>query len=193
MEFKKYVSGIYLDKKILEEMRKSYLEFGILKLENFLKEEVYSELIKLLKDIRGVHTKIADKYSYEEMGDLSGVGRLFSSKEFLDFANFITGKKFYNIKLNISRFGHRDYTLLHDLDEKREGVEFFFIFCDEWNDKKGGHIIYTDNEENGKSLIFPVLGNSLALINKRGLGKFVKYVNHLAQDKGFILIEGSFD
>ncbi len=190
MDFKKFVNGVYLDDKTLKEMNKSYLNSGVLKLERFLKDEIYSELSKLLKGLKGEHVKIADRYSYSEMGDLSGVGKLFSSSDFLNFTGKIAGKNFDKIDLQIFGFGHKDYTLLHDSEDDRKGTEFIFIFSEKWDKKWGGYIVYTDNED--KSLIFLPQGNNFALVNKEGLGRFVKYINHLAKEESFILVLGRF-
>ena len=170
-------------------MKTSYLQKGVLKLDGFLKDSVYNELIKLILDIKGEQVKIPDRCSYQEMGDLSGVGKLFSSKEFLSFVSIITGKSFSNVDLNIRKFENGDYTLLHDSDKIHNRTEFFFIFADKWNAEWGGQIVYTDLDE--RSFIFPVDWNCFCLINRDDeLGRFVKYINHLAGKKCFILIEG---
>lgn len=188
MDFKKYVNNMYLQEDVLRGMKEAYLKSGeLLKLEGFLKEEVFSELVRLLKDIRGEHVKVADRYSYNVLNSLSGVEKLFSSSEIVYFVNSIAGKDFEDVDLKIFGFGHRDYSLLHD-SETRKGTEFLFVFCDVWNDSFGGQIVYTDNKE--KSYIFPILGNSFILLDREGLGDFVKYINHLAGENRFLLIVG---
>ncbi len=190
MDFKRFVNNLYLDENIQKEMRKIYLQSGVLKLEEFLKREVYNELIKLFEGIKGEKFKIADRYSYYARDDLNGVEKLFCSNEFLDFARTIIGEEFDKAELKIKIFGQGDYTLLHDSSYKEDKFEFFFIFCWNWDEKYRGEIVYTDNEENGRTLIFPVVGNNLVLIHKNGLGNFVKYINHLAENRKFILIRG---
>ncbi|MDO8508906.1 MAG: hypothetical protein Q7S27_04445 [Nanoarchaeota archaeon] len=191
MDFKRFTNEIYLDENTINQMRESYLQTGVIKLENFLKPEVYNELIKLIKDIRGEHVKIADRYSYEELGDLSGVGKLFSSKDFLEFVSKINGGEFSKVEYKILGFGHKDYTLLHDAEIDRKGTEFLFFFCEKWKDDFGGYLVYTDNED--KSLIFTPAGNNFVLINKDGLGGFVKYINNLAKDERIILVWGKLE
>lgn len=191
MDFKKFVNESYLDLRVLEEMKKSYFNNGkVLRLEGFLKEEVYRELVKLLGDIEGEHIKIANKYSYQSFNSLSGVEKLFLSKEFFDFANAISGENFERCELKIRKFGNKDYTLLHDSESEGNGIEFLYVFSGEWDESFGGQIVYTDNEENGRTLVFSIKENSFVLINSRCLRNFVKYVNHLAEKKSFILISG---
>ena len=191
MEFKKFVNEDYLNEDILEEMKKSYLDRRVLKLDGFLKDEVYDELVKMLMDVEGTKIKVADKYSYSKVDNLHGLERLFLSREFLELFDFIIDWKFEKCEIEIRKFKHGDYTLLHDSDE-RKGIEFIFIFTDKWDDSFGGQIIYTDNLNKGRTFIFSIKGNSLILIDRERLGRFVKYVNNLAGDRGFFLIFGRF-
>ncbi len=191
MEFKKFVNENYLDKNTLEEMKKKFFNDHALRIDGFLKGEVYDELVKMLMDVEGIKTKIADKHSYSKVDNLHGLERLFLSREFLELFNFIIEEKFEKCEIKIRKFKHEDYTLLHDFDE-RKGVEFIFIFTDKWDDSFGGQIIYTDNLDKGRAFIFSIKRNSLILIDREGLGGFVKYVNNLAEDKGFFLIFGRF-
>ncbi len=188
MDFRKFVNGVYMNEEVVGQMKESYSQSGVIKLERFLKPEVYSELFNLVKDIRGDHVKIADRYSYEELGDLSGVGKLFNSNDFSEFISKISGKRFDEVNVNILGFKHRDYTLLHDSEDNREGMEFMFVFADKWKKEWGGYITYTDNEE--KSYIFEPEGNCFILIDKKGIVGFVKYINNLAKNEKFILVWG---
>src|SRR3989344_3654928 len=120
MDFKKFVNDIYLNEGAIKQMKDSYLNSGkVLKLEKFLKPQIYEELIKLIGDMRSEKLKIADRYSYEDLGDLSGVAKLFNSEDFLNFINSLSEEKFDKINLKISGFGHKDYTLLHDSEEDK--------------------------------------------------------------------------
>src|SRR3989344_2833362 len=179
MDFKKFVNDIYLNENTINQLKDSYVNSeNILKLEKFLKPQVYEELIKLIGDLRGIKLEITNKYSYEDLGDLSGVAKLFDSKDFLNFVNAISKEKFDNINLKISGFGHKDYTLLQESEENKKGIEFLFIFSKKWDEKWGGQVIYTNNKN--KSLVFPIIGNSFILLDKQDMGKFVKYINRLS-------------
>lgn len=189
MDFKRYVNEIYLQEHVLREMRRSFSSSGVLKLEGFLKEEVFRELMKLLGDVRGEHVKVPNRYSYDEIRSLSWMERLFTSGEMIQFVRYLANGDFEEVALGMRGFGQGDYTLLYDSDS-RAGTDFFFIFCDAWEDAWGGQMIYTENTEGGKTLVFPIVGNSFVVVRENEMGYFIKYVNHLAGKKRFILIKG---
>ena len=164
----------------------SYLDNGMTRLDGFFNEDFYKEIFEKLRRNYGERVKLADRHSYEKLDAVELKG-IFKDKEFLNFINLISCENFNNCEINVRRFGWGDYTLLHD-SFVRKGMEFLLIFADKWDDKFGGYIVYTDNEE--KSFIFSIKGNSFILINKKGMRRFVKYVNHLAGKKNFFLVEG---
>ena len=188
MDFRKFLNGMYINEEVVMQMKESYSQNRMIKLESFLKPEGYKELFNLIKDIKGEKVKIADRYSYEELGDLSGVGKFFNSRDFSEFISKISGEVINGVNVNILGFKHRDYTLLHDSEDDREGMEFMFVFADKWKKEWGGYMTYTDNE--AKSYIFEPEGNCFILIDKNGMGSFVKYINNLAKDERFILVWG---
>ena len=167
----------------------SYLDNGLIRLDEFFNEDFYKDIFKRLRRNYGERVKLADRYSYEKL-DVMELDKIFNDKEFLNFINLISCENFNNCEINVKKFGVENYTLLHD-STGRKRMEFLLIFVDKWDDKFGGYIVYTDNEE--KSLIFSVKGNSFILINKKGMKRFVKYVNHLAGKKNFFLVEGRLE
>ena len=119
------------------------------------------------------------------------IEKLFLSKDFLDFVNFICGKKYRKCSVWINEFQHKDYTLLEAFGQDREGDEFFVIFSDSWDDLFGGQIIYKTDDD---SFIFSINGNSFVLINKKkDMARFLKYINHLAGKKRFYVVDGRFE
>lgn len=51
MDFKKFVNDIYLNENTINQLKDSYVNSeNILKLEKFLKPQIYEELIKLIGD-----------------------------------------------------------------------------------------------------------------------------------------------
>ena len=185
VNFLELVNDIYLNAAVVKQMKTAFKNTGVLRLDSFFNELKYKAIFDLFDSINGKKKKIADRFSFEEM-NAHKIKKMFASKEFISFISSIIGKKFYKIKVEVRRFRHRDYTLVHDFNSR--GIEFFMFFSKGWSDKLGGQLVYRDVD--GKSLIFNVRGDSFVLINSRSYRKFVKYVNHLAGKRSFVLIEG---
>ena len=119
---------------------------------------------------------------------------LFNSEEFLDFVERLIGKKIGKAKIKIKKFRHKDYTLLHDEEmkkEKEKRLEFFFFICEDWNFLYGGNKIFVIGEKNEKTFVFTPSGNSFSLVNKdKNIKEFVQYVKHFARDREFVIVEG---
>lgn len=182
------INKIYLNKDISGKIMGGYLDKGMIRLDNFFDAIFNKEMFDKVRANNGEHIKIVDRYSYEKL-DIIEFKKIFNNKEFLNFVNLISCENFDNCEINITRFAHGDYTLLYDFIV-RKGMEFLFLLADKWDDKFGGYVVYTDNEK--KNFIFSIKGNSFILIDKKGMGRFVKYVNHLSGKRNFVIIEGKF-
>ena len=169
-------------------MRWNYLDKKMLRLDGFFSNGFYKSIFEGIKRVNGERIKIAGRHSYEKL-DVMKINEIFKNKEFVNFINLISCENFNDYEINVKRFRQGDYTLVHDYIAGK-GIEFLFILADKWDDKYGGYVVYTDNKS--KSMIFSIKGNSFILINKRDVGRFVKYVNHLAGKRSFVLVEGRF-
>ena len=76
------------------------------------------------------------------------------------------------------RFGHRDFTLLHDHEQPKPGWRAF-LFLDDLPAECGGQLVFSaDGETLGT---FTPRENTLLLVRqRRGVHSFVQYVNHRA-------------
>ncbi len=168
-----------------DEIRKAYENSGnLILLQDFLDKESYASIMEGLKKSKWKGEKIPDKHSYSTLKN-ENIENIFYGMN--AFFSKVTGKNKIS-ELKVMRFGHRDYTLIHDL-ESRDETQFFFFSFDSWKNEWGGSIVYSDEE--GNPIIFPPLKNGLGIIDKgKGINNFVKYVNCMAEDNCLFLITG---
>jgi hypothetical protein len=84
--------------------------------------------------------------------------------------------KNYKIRYEIRKFEHGDYTLLHDADDKREGVDFIIDFSKPMKNF-GGNTVYLSRKE--ELLILNPSPNTLSFVDRRkGMMSYTKYIQH---------------
>jgi hypothetical protein len=189
LSFKNYLSKVYNDEIVVEQMRRSFENEGVLRIDGFMVEISHTMLLENLEDVKGEKNKIANKYSYVELENVKELEEIFKSGDFCSFISKIVNKELRKVKVNVNKFGHRDYTLLHDNNLEVDRIEFIFMIGENWDESYGGQIVYKDEKEEG--IVFSFEGNSFCLIDrKKGMGKFVKYVNHLSGKNSIYIIEG---
>lgn len=182
------MNSYYLDKENLRMIGKEFEKIGMVRLDGFVEENLYEELKQEVLKEKFIREKTATKFSFSKSKSSLLAREIFDSPELKFIVENIIGKKFSNVKLDLRRFSHRDYTLIHDSKLKKNKFEFLFFICENWNSKWGGNKVYVLN---GKSYVFPPRGNSFILVeNKKDLKGFLQYVNHLCGRNKFYLIEG---
>lgn len=181
------INQAYLTNAVIKQMKEAFASQGVLKLNDFFDNPFYLNFSQKLWKAESEHTEIPDKYSYNKINN--GILRgLFSDESFFELLNKILGKKAKKVEINIRKFGHKNYTLLHDEEIIDRDTEFFFIISGKWEANWGGNKVYSSGE--GEALVFLPEGNVFCLINSRNRQSFVKYINHHAGKESFILIEG---
>lgn len=174
--------------EVIEEVKQSFNSHDMkhVMLQSFFDEESYSKLINCINNCKRTGVKIADRYSYSLIeGDNL-------SKFFDDKLNFmiekIVGKKIKEIKIDAREFGWKDYTLLHDSENKDKGLDIFLFICREnWDYFWGGNVVYKSKE--GKSHIFTPVPNSLCIVSRRKEDmSFIQYLNHYVGDEKVIVL-----
>lgn len=130
---------------------------------------------------RGVtRTSVPDRYSYGTMPLRTDID---------DIVSFIKSVVGSSPKLSmlsaipfgsVARFGHRDYTLLHDglLPAPARSV-VAFVVIDDWDPSFGGDIVWTRDGET-LARLSPVKNTMYLVREEIGSRMFVKYVNHSA-------------
>lgn len=174
------INAAYLDKDMLAAIRQAYKQdknLPTVALGRFLMPQALIELAK--ETGRGwKRTAIPDRYSYETRAAPP------AAKELRAFAKLVTGKE--PLKETAKRFGHRDYTLMHDEAVEPAGI-LALLFLDGWDEAWGGQIVFVkDGETIGR---FAPGANTLLLVErKKGVRSFVQYVNHHAGKRTFRII-----
>ncbi|KAI0230496.1 Prolyl 3-hydroxylase OGFOD1 [Lamellibrachia satsuma] len=89
-------------------------------------------------------------------------------------------------RLELRRWIHGSYTLLHDTDIEASELALdamFFCLCKGWQAEYGGHTTYIAKGEDEELLTVSPAENSLALVyrDKETL-RFVKHINHMIKD-----------
>lgn len=155
----------------------------IVKLESFLISKNYIELEKKLTKLKTIHNKIPDKFSFSSFVKIPN-----EEQGLLGFLEEVIGK----VKtVEIKKFSHRDYTILHDDLKMEKGRKVYFFICANWKAEFGGNLVFV-REKKDNFFVTP-LGNSLVLIDKeKDTKEFVQYVNHLAGKNRFIIVEFNF-
>lgn len=138
-------------------------------------EEKY--FIKLQKKLRALNYKkeinpLSYSYSQAETN-------IFNKKIFLSLISKLTDKKIRKLSAQIFSFAWKDYTILHDAVKERGSYEIIIDSTDFWDNKWGGQVIYVDGSSDYWEI--PPRRNTLTIIKrKKGLRRFVKYVNNHA-------------
>lgn len=180
----------YLNKGNLKIIKKEFHKSKMIRLDSLLKKNSYEKLKREIQQEKFVHEKIATKFSYSKCKLPTLAREVFDSPELKFIVQNIVGGRLGKINLELKKFKHKDYTIIHDSGIKQNQLEFFFFVCNLWNQKWGGNKIYI---KKGKSYIFPPRENSFILIqNQRNAKDFIQYVNHLAKKNYFYIIEGVF-
>ena len=203
------INKIYLDPTVQSQIRKVFQKSKVARIDNFLNNKEYNKIKKLANKLKFSHTKIPDKYSFS-VANSKEMQTLFA-KEITPFIQNIAKAKPGHIEikkslsrrsglldaqdrlsnLDIKKFSHRDYTLLHDEEKSKvpKRVEFFFFISPDWNPLHGGNKVYV---KKGRSLIFPPKANSLVIVEiDSKTNSFLQYINHKVKKKSFIIIEGN--
>lgn len=180
------ISLVYQNKKILEEIKKEFKKYNIIKLESFFNKSFYEALKEESESLKFKHKKVANQFSYSTTSQENKIRKLLSSEQFSSFIKFITGKSLSS--LEIKKFGHKDYTLLHDSESQSEGIKAFIFICEKWEPDLGGNFVFT--KSTGQTFYITPMENSISIVNKQKDWKeFIQYVNHLSEQREIIVIE----
>ena len=190
------INKLYLNSHIIDEAAKNWRKFKLkrIMLQEFLSMEDYNNLSHILGNLKRKHMRIADRFSYTELVNVSEIKRIFCGKEFKRFLGRITGKRVGKVNLSVKEYGWKDYSLVHDSEYGKSGIEFFF-FCLrkglKWDDFWGGNKIY---EATSEALIFTPIANSFCMIDKKkDVKEFIQYVNNYAGDEKIFVVEGTIN
>lgn len=179
------INHSYLQEKTKLQLKTLYQqskELPMVVLAQFLTREMYNGLKRQLQKIawEKVNNPLERKYNRGVIP--KQLITIVESKECKDLLAVIIGKPILRIEGYIYQFQWRDYTIISDEAENEPGIDLFIDLTDDWPEQAGGALIYVDGT--GDYTKIPLQGNLLAVTHqKQGIQKFVKYVNHFAEDK----------
>lgn len=193
-DFTKLLNPLYGYDAVQDQMRASFARSkpSVLVLNDFLVTRQYKELAAAFALLQGSAIFEPDRCSYTDL-TLPLISRgTFVSLAFFDFVRNATGLKVKDVRLSGQRFGHRDFTLLHDDQPAAERFVFLFMLAPRWDVSWGGSMIFSFGDER-PPLVFEPRGNALVLLNvPPGMREFVKYVNHHAKNTSLTYLVGEF-
>ncbi len=171
------INTLYVDGGVLKSIRNTYLnqDNPNIKLENFFQNAVFSLLQKNLLNSKYNWKFHPYKYSYN-VTKIKEIDSFLHGDYFSKLVHNILGIKRFKIKYEIRKFFAGDYTLLHDAEKEKNGIDFVIDFS--FSSKSfGGHTTYLTEKE--EVLVLNPTPNTLSFIKRgKGLMKFTKYVTH---------------
>ena len=178
------INELYL--KNTEKIRKMFYDnkdFPSIQLYDFFIPECYNQMKKDINKLRYKKSYLATSHSYSE-GDFNVV-----PKELMAFVSRIVNKKISKMKLRVLKFSWKDYLIINDKLKENPGFDIIFDITDDWNQDYGGSLVYVDGS--GDHFHIPPKGNTLIIAErKKGVQKFVQYVNNLSKGKKHYLVIG---
>lgn len=181
------MNSYYLDKENLKIISQEFKKTGLVRLDGFIEENLYENLKREIKNNKFVQDKIPDSHSFAESKNSPLTSQILATQEIKYIIENITNSKVKSVEVTTKKFRHRDYTIIKDEQQKKE-LEFIFFICESWDPNWGGNKVYVKGEH---SLVFPPRGNSFVLTQKsKDTKDFLQYINHLAENREIILVEG---
>ncbi len=169
------INPYYLINK--EKIKKTFQKEGIVQLTNFLEEESYLALKKQLKGLKYKKHYNPESYYYSK-------SRIKVSSQLGIFLADITSKE--KLSLECLKLTKRNYVLLHATIKETHPVEIVLNVTDDENLEGGGKVVYTKGK--GDYYKLPSIKNSLSLVKKGRVHRFISYVNHKAMSTRYILL-----
>ena len=177
------IKQIYLqDLKKLKEAFYSDKEFSHLILFDFLEDEFYRHLKDRIDQLQFKKDKqpLTHSFSKAEAGEL--LIELIESVNFKILINAITNKNIDRKNIFVYNLTWEDYTILNDQKKEDGGFDIIIDFTNYWDKSYGGSLIYVNG--NGDYLKIPTKKNTFSIVKrKKGVNRFIKYVNNHAKDR----------
>ena len=178
------ISENLTSEKIMKVLKESYADNNPkgLQISGFFEQSCYKQALLDVSTASFKHSEQRDTHSFFKAN--APALRFFSSREFIEFASKISGKRFKKANCELRLFMNGCYTLLSDFDKPK--TEFYFDMTPLWKAKWGGMTTYTADDAG--RLAIPPSPNMLIISEGRS---YVKYVNSLAKDEGRLVVYGT--
>ena len=174
------INTLYFDEGILKSARKAYVGQSPhnIRLENFFQKSIFSLLQKKMHNLN-YHLKF-HPYKHRYLTAKSkDINFFLNGRHFKNLIKKIFGIKKFKIEHEIRKFEPGSYTLLHDAEKEKPGMDFVIDFSKS-SESFGGFTVYmTETEE---LLILKPKPNTLSFIKRdKRIIKYTKYVGHRAK------------
>jgi len=146
------------------------------------------KLILAVKKLNFSEKYVPDLHRYEQSSRVPKEVKEVM-KEITVLVELIAGRKLKCKEVTIKRFGKKHYTLIHDAEKEKPGIDFVLNLTEKW-ENAGGSMIYTKKGEDVIT-ISPAFNTFSLMKRAKGTNRFVKYVNHKAKGK-VVFIQGTF-
>lgn len=184
----------YLTEESEQQLRRAFLadkEFPSVACKDFLDAAPYRELQKHMQRLRFQREEQPGGHCFGKAALPAALREILESKEVLGFLESLLNKKIKKIAWNAYCFQWKDYWLLPEQSEPA-AHEVLFDLSGEWREDASGLIVLRD--AHGNFLKLPAGGNIVAVVErKKGLRRYVQYVNHYAGKQKRYLILGKID
>ena len=172
------INTLYIDNGILKSASDAYNKQNPknIRLENFFQKPVFYLLQRKLRNSE--YSLKFHPYKYKYLITKSKeIDSFLNGGYFRSIVNAILKINKYKIKYEIRKFEPGDYTLLHDTEKERPGIDFIIDFSGESKAYHGGYATYlTESEE---LLQLNPAPNTLSFVErKKGVMKYTKYFTH---------------
>ncbi|HME86790.1 MAG TPA: hypothetical protein VKE88_00045 [Candidatus Nanoarchaeia archaeon] len=173
----------YFTKTMLATIKTSFKankELPSVQLQSFISKNAYNSLQKEISKLKFKNEYVVLHHRYARAELPVKLQKEFVSKELVSFISSITGKKIK--KLSAIQLQSTSYQIIDDRNLEKPGFDIIFDLSSDWDDSFGGSIVYVDGS--GEYTKIPSQANSLLIVErKKGVQKFIQYVNHHAQKK----------
>ena len=172
------INTLYLDGGVLKSANKTYNNQNPknIRMENFFQKAVFQLLQNKLLNSKFSLKFNPEKYRYFTAKS-NEINSFLNGRYFNLMVKNISGIKKYKVEYEIRKFEPNCYTLLHDTEKEKPGIDFVIDFSQNAKNYFGGHTTYlTESEE---LLTLNLKPNTLSFVQRnQGVMKYTKYYTH---------------
>jgi len=182
------INKVYLENKVKSEVCEFFAQNGFVQLNNFLEEKFDKFKLNIENeqfnevDESGIQRKktlnLKNIYKFE----IIEIVEFFKSKEFIEFIEELTDFEIFLSKLEVNLYGKGDFIQLNEKNKEDDCINLIFDMSDIWEEKYGGILTYTSEQE--EIFYLEPSSNTLSILYKpQEVTKYMKSVNNNAKGK----------
>jgi hypothetical protein len=182
------LNELYLAPAVKEELAQTFAREGVVRIDHFFELQALVPLTHAFTRARERAFFQAHLHSFQELLPSSFLRSFFTGAVLRGFLGSCRGKRVSRISFTCRRFGAGDFTLRHDRVRLR-GVHFYFFLTNPWDVSWGGTVTLTRPGQ-APVLLHPFSNTLYVVRSTVDMRAFVSYINHHAQRRSFVLVEG---